>query len=84
MVKRSGNRSKDENIYIPGQAYHIDLAFGSGPTKFNDIRTATEESVTVKQSRYGFIGFLTIIDVASQQFWTHLIKNKDPPTQYID
>ena len=84
MVKRSGNRSKDKDIYISGQAYHMNLAFMSGPAKFDDIRTTMEESVTVKQSREGFIGFLTNIYVASRQLWTHLIKNKDPPTQHID
>ena len=84
MVKNSGNRSKDEDAYIPGQAYHMDLVFVSGPVKFNDLRTTTEDSVTVKQSRNRYIGFLTIIDVASRQLWTHMIKNKDPPTQYID
>ena len=39
---------------------------------------------TVKQSRDGYIDFLTIIDVATQQLWTHLIKSKDPPMMYID
>ena len=38
----------------------------------------------MKQSRDGYIGFLTIIDVTFRQLWMHLIKNKDPPTQYID
>ena len=84
MLKNSGNKSKDEDVFIPGQAYHMDLVFVSGPSKLNDIRTNSEESVTVKQSREGYIGFLNIINVASRQLWTHLIKNKDPPTQYID
>ena len=84
MVKNSVNRSKDEDAYIQGQAYHMDLVFVSGPAKFDDLRTTTEDSVTVKQSRDGYIGFWTIIDVASRQLWTHLIKIKDPPTQYID
>ena len=35
MVKNSGNRSKDEDAYIPGQANHMDLAFVSGPAKFD-------------------------------------------------
>ena len=83
-MKQSGNRSKDKDVFIPGQAYHMDLAFVSGPAKLDNLRTTTEESVTLKQSRDGFIGFLTIIDVASRQLWTHCIKNKDPPTQYID
>ena len=63
MVKNSGNRS----------AYHMDLPFVSGPAKFDDLQTTTEESVTMKQSRDGYIGFLTIIDVASRQLWTHMI-----------
>ena len=84
MLKNSGNKSKDEDVFIPGQVYHMDLAFVSGPSKLNDIRKNSEESVTVKQSREGYIGFLTIIDVASRQLWTHPIKNKNPPTQCID
>ena len=84
MVKNSGNRSKDEDVCIPEQVYHMDLAFVSGPAKFDDLRTTTTDSVTLKQSRDRYIGFLTIFDVASQQLWTHMIKNKDPPTQYID
>ena len=65
MVKSSGNKSKNEDAYIPGQAYHMDLAFVSGPAKFDDLQTTTEDSVTVKKCRDGYIGFLTIIDVAS-------------------
>ena len=62
----------------------MDLAFVSGPAKFDDLLTTQEDSVIVKQSRDVYIGFLTIIDVASRQLWTHMIKTKDPPTQYID
>ena len=51
MLKKSGNRSKDEDVFIPGQAYHMDLAFVSGPAKLDDLRTTTEESVTLKQSK---------------------------------
>ena len=40
--------------------------------------------MTVGQSSDRYIGFLTIIDVASRQLLTHLIMNEDPPTQYID
>ena len=65
MMKQSSNKSKDENVFIPGQVHHMDLAFVSGPSKLDNIRTISEESVTVKQSRDGYIGFLTIIDVAS-------------------
>ena len=48
MMKSSGNRSKDEDAYIPGQAYHTNLAFVSGPAKFDDLETTTEESITMK------------------------------------
>ena len=69
----------DGDAYIPGQAYHMDLAFVSGLAKFNDLRITTEESVTMKQSIDWYISFLTMIDVASWQLWMHMIKNKDPP-----
>ena len=85
MMKRSGNKSKDKDVFIPGQAYHMDLAFVSGPSNLEEVSTSTDKpKLTVKQSRDGYIGFLTIIDVASRQLWTHLIKNKDPPTNYIN
>ena len=84
MVKKSGNKSKDEDVYIPGQAYHMDLVFVSGPVKIDDLQTIQEDSVIVKQSRDRYIGFLTIIDVVSRQLWMHMIKNKDSPIQYID
>jgi hypothetical protein len=41
-------------------------------------------SPIVKKSRDGYIGFLMIIDVSSRKLWTHPIKNKDPPIEYID
>jgi hypothetical protein len=41
-------------------------------------------SPIVKKSRDGYIGFLTMIDVSSRKLWTHPIKNKDPPIEYID
>ena len=68
MLKQSGNRSKNEDVFIPGQAYHMNLAFVIVPAKMGDIRTTTEESVTVKQSRDGCIRFLTIIDVVPANF----------------
>ena len=50
-----------------------------------DVSISTDKpKLTVKQSRDGYICFLTTINVATQQLWTHLIKNKDPPTLYID
>ena len=65
MLKSSGNKSKDGDVFISGQTYHMDVVFVIGPSKLNDICTNSEESVTVKQSREGYIDFLTIIDVAS-------------------
>ena len=85
MMKRGGNKSKDKDVFIPGQAYHMDLAFVSGPSNLEEVSTSTDKPrLTVKQSRDGYIGFLTIIDIASRQLWTHLIKIKDPPTEYIN
>ena len=66
MIKQSGNKSKDEDVLILGQAYHMDLAFVIGPSKLYNIRTTSEVSVTVKQSRDRYIGFLTIVNVASR------------------
>jgi hypothetical protein len=60
----SGNKTIDKDSFIPGQAYHMDLAFVSGP--FNlDLETGsnTAPSSVVKKSRDGYIGFPTIIDV---------------------
>ena len=53
----------------------MDLAFVFGPANLE---------YAVKQSRDGYIGFLTIIDVATKQLWTFMIKNKDTTTQYIN
>ena len=63
----------------------MDLSFVSGPSNLEDVSAGADRpNLTVKQSRDGYIGFLMIIDVATRQLWTHLIKNKDPPTLYID
>jgi hypothetical protein len=32
MVKKGGNKTTDKDSYIPGQAYHMDLAFVSVPS----------------------------------------------------
>ena len=83
MTKQSGNKSKDEDVFIPGQAYQMDLAFVSIPSKLEDTCPSLDkESVIVKQNSIGYIGFFTIINIASRQPLTHLFKNKDLPTQY--
>jgi hypothetical protein len=85
MVKKGGNKSIDKDSFIPGQAYHMDLAFVSGPSNL-DLEKGSNitPSPIVKKSRDRYIGFLTIIDVSSRKLWTYLIKNKDPPIAYID
>ena len=37
MMKNSGIKTKDKDVFIPGQAYHMDLVFVSGPSKLNNI-----------------------------------------------
>jgi hypothetical protein len=61
----------------------MDLAFVSGPSNL-DVNGGSNSgsSPIVKKSRYGCIGFLTIIDVSSRKLWTHPIKNKVPPVEY--
>jgi hypothetical protein len=85
IVKKGGNKTIDKIIFIPGQAYHMDLAFVSGPSNL-DLETGSNiaPSPIVKKSRDGYIGFLTIIDVSSRKLWTHPIKNKGSPIAYID
>ena len=49
MMKRSGNKLKDEDVFIPGQAYHMDLAFVSGPSNLEEVSTSTDKpKLTVK------------------------------------
>jgi hypothetical protein len=80
MVKKGGNKTTDKDNFIPGQAYHMNLTFVSGPSNLDlDSGSNSRNSPIVKKSRDGYIGFLTIIDVSSQKLWTHPIKNKDPP-----
>lgn len=63
----------------------MDLSFVSGPSNLEDISASVDKpKFTVKQSRDGYIGYLAIIDLATRQLLTHLIKNKDSPTLYIN
>jgi hypothetical protein len=59
MVKKGGNKTIDKDSFIPGQAYHMDLAFVSGPSNL-DLETGSNiaPSPIVKKSRDGYIGFL--------------------------
>lgn len=83
-MKRSG-KPKSEDRIIPVQQYHMDLSFVSGPSNLTDIlkfNAAPQKSIN--KSRDGYIGFLTIIDVATRHLWTHLVKSKEPPIEFID
>jgi hypothetical protein len=63
MVKKGGNRTTDKEIFIPGQAYHMDLVFVSGPSNLDvDSGSNSRTSSIVKKSIDGYIGFLTIIE----------------------
>jgi hypothetical protein len=85
MVKKGGNKTTDKDNFIPGEAYHMDLAFVSRLSNLDvDGGLNSGSSPIVKKSRDGYIGFLTIIDVSSRKLWTQPIKNKDPPIAYID
>ena len=63
----------------------MDSSFVSGPSNLKEASIVHNKPViTVKQSRDGYIGFLTIIDVTSRSLWTHQIKNKDTQIEYIN
>ena len=63
----------------------MDLSYVSGPSNLDDILTYNAPpEPTLKRSRDCYIGFQTIIDVASQHLWTHSVKSKDPLLNYID
>ena len=63
----------------------MDLSFISGPSTLKDmIMCNALPKETVKRSCEGYIGFLTIIDVATRNLWTHNVKSKDPPLDYIN
>jgi hypothetical protein len=80
MVKKGGYKTTDKDSFIPGQAYHMNLAFVSGPSNL-DQQTGSNiaPNPIIKNSQDRYIGFLTIIDVSLRKLWTHPIKNKDLP-----
>ena len=84
MIKQSSHR-KQQDVCIPGQVFHMDLSYVSDPSNLDDIisHNAPPEP-TIKQSREGYIGFLTIIDVATRKLWTHNVKLKDLLLEYVD
>ena len=42
-MKRSGNKSKDKDVFILGQAYHMDIAFVSGLSNLEEVSTSTNK-----------------------------------------
>ena len=85
LVKRGGGKLDPREIIVPNQALHMDLAFVSGPSNLKEIiQTGAKPRETVKKSREGHIGFLTIINVASRYLWVFPIKNKSPPIDIIN
>ena len=80
MVKKGGSKRADKDNFIPGQAYHMDLAFVSGPSSLDQQRGANiQQTAMLKKSRDGYIGFLTIIDVSSRKLWTCLLYTSPSP-----
>ena len=85
MTKYSGKAKAKKELFIPGQAYHMDLSFVSGTSNLQEVLTKNEKVKTaLKKSRNGYIGFLTIIDATTQALWTHPIKSKDSPIAFVD
>ena len=84
MPKYSGKSKAKKGLFIPGQAYHMDLSFVSRPSNIQDVLRKNEKAKSsLKKSRNGYIGFLTIIDVTTRALWTHPIKSKDPPISFV-
>ena len=66
QTKNHGGPRSMKEIIIPGQMFHMDISFVSGPSNLKQIlENGTKPNKTIKKSREGYIGFLTIIDAAS-------------------
>ena len=75
MVKHSGGPQNKDKTLVPGQMYHLDLAFVSGPSNLREmIEKGAKQKDTITVSKEGYIGFLTIIDVATRYLWVFPIK----------
>ena len=48
------------------------------------IAKGTKAKDTITMSRKDYIGFLTIVDVATRYLWVFRIKNKDQPIKLIN
>ena len=57
----------------------------SGPSNLPDmLKFNAPPKMSINRSCDGYIGFLTIVDVALRHLWTHPIRTKDPPIQYVN
>ena len=75
MFKQSGHLKKN----------HMDLLYVCGPSNLDNIISSNAlPQPMIQHSRDGYIGFLTIINISSQQLWTHQIQTKDQHLDYID
>jgi len=80
MTKCHGSSFENKERFIPGQTFHTDLSFVSGPSSLAEMITSnTAPKKSIKESREGYISFFTIIDAATRYIWVHPIKNKAPP-----
>ena len=71
MLKQGGKK-KSQDACIPGQVFHMDLSFVSGPSNLEDmISNNTPPEKTLQQIRVGYIGFHSIIDVTTCNLWLH-------------
>lgn len=70
LYKTSGNKESDDESFLPGQRFHMDLAFVSGPSNLRDVfENNTKPKKKIKKSKEGYIGFLAIIDAATRYLW---------------
>ena len=84
QTKNHGGLPDKKKAIIPGQAFHMDLSFVSRPSKLEEmLQKGSKPATKIKTSRDGYIGFLTIIDVALRYLWTQPIKSKDPHISYL-
>ena len=66
MTKYHSKSKPKTKLYIPGQAYHMNLYFVSGPSNLQDVlHKQAKPKSNLKKSCGSYIGFLTIINVAS-------------------
>lgn len=85
LVKSKGRKETKREHISPGTAFHMDLAFVSGPSNLKDVvEKGATPATTVKKSYDGFVAYLLIVDAATRYAWVFLLKTKHPPIEIID